>query len=124
ITGQLSIIGPGASLLTVEPDPDGLSSSRLLNSSAGVLNISGITFSGGQSNGDGGGLLVTGINPLISLDDVVFSENTSGAGGGAIAMDGSGFLAIRNSTISGNTSAAGGGEIYFYDGGSLVVENS
>src|SRR5206468_11041935 len=51
ITGQLSIIGPGASLLTVEPDPDGLASFRLLNSSAGVLNISGITFTGGQSNG-------------------------------------------------------------------------
>src|SRR5258706_189284 len=118
-----TITGPGASLLTVEPDPDAFGF-RLLNSSASLLNISGITFSGGDSTGAGGGLRVTGFNPVISLDDVVFSENSSGAGGGAIAFDDSGFLAIRNSTISGNTSGAGGGGIYFYNGGSLVVENS
>src|SRR5205823_4079023 len=125
ITGQLTINGPGASLLTVERDSAASSLFGLLASSATALNINGITFSGGHASFEAGGLNITGINPIISLDGVIFSENISEeGGGGAIALDDFALLSIRNSTISGNTSGGSGGGIYFYGGGSLVLENS
>jgi hypothetical protein len=129
ITDDLTITGPGAALLNVRRDlADIFNPFGLLSSMAGNLNISGITFSGGDGY-YGGGLLIEGNSSLVSLDGVVFTHNTSWqGGGGAIAVFGSVLVAIRNSTISDNTNGPeaypGGGGIFYFQGGSLLLENS
>jgi parallel beta-helix repeat protein len=140
ISDSVTIIGPGAGVLTVRRDPGAATQFRVFDvNGSGVINvaISGLTISGGNTtgtpgagtSGDGAGLLL--FNENLTLSNVVVSGNTTATEGGGIGVaSGGGFLTVRNSTISGNvangigTAAGGGGGIYFANGGSLLVENS
>jgi predicted outer membrane repeat protein len=123
INQQLTITGPGSSLLTIQRSVSGLTSSRQsFNSFATVLSLSGMTVTGGTIVGAGGGLSAVGTGPNITLDDMVFTGNSANGLGGAIYLGNNASLTIRNSTITGNTALSGGG-IYFNNGGSLVMEN-
>ena len=124
IGGQLTITGPGASLLTVQRGAGGLENSRRpFDSVATSLTISGMTITGGNVTGaNGGGIQAAGVTPNITLDSVVLTSNNTNGLGGAIYVGNGGTLTIRNSVVSRNTAANGGG-IYFFSNGSLVMEN-
>lgn len=131
VEDDLTINGPGASLLTVQRDTAATTNFFVFGSLAPVLNMSGFTVRNGVSQDFiGGGLVSAGVGNNITLDRMVFSGNSAtgngfGIGsGGAIGLGPETFLTVRNSTISGNTAEHNGGGIYFYSGGSLVIENS
>jgi hypothetical protein len=127
ITGRVTIDGPGAKDLTLRRDPSA-APFRIFNSIAPVLNLIGMTVTGGTTtNGtDGGGLVIGGAAPNVSLYDMNFSGNSAPAGGegGAIYGNVGAFLSLRKSTIADNTAGGDGGGIGFTDGGGLTVEDS
>jgi IPTL-CTERM motif len=124
VTDQLTINGPGASLLTITP-PAG--SSALVNSNQ-QLAISGVTFAGGSMLG--GAVDSQGIQAILTLQSCVFSNNSTLLGAvnnlfgsvfisgctfnnntgtlfaGAVTSAG-GTLSITNSTFSGNIASVG-----------------
>ena len=143
INKNLTINGPGANLLTInafDPTPamnngDG---SRLFNIDDGnaaeekTVAISGLTLTGGDVSGDGGGirnaenLTVTGstISGNVAHGTLVIQGYYGNyyydhVGGGIWS---SGSLTVTGSTVSGNTATGSGGGIY--STGNLTVTNS
>ena len=133
ITGDLTITGPGANLLTIDAgggtnnvvgNGDGF---RIFNIDDGITNnqinvaISGMTLTGGDTAESGGA--------IRNLENLTLNDSTVS---GNAASDGSSFgggiynyvgtLDITNSTISGNTAGFGGGGIISF--GSLTVSSS
>ncbi|HEX3150424.1 MAG TPA: choice-of-anchor Q domain-containing protein [Gemmataceae bacterium] len=118
--GALTINGTGEANLTIQRDAGAATNFRVLSSLAPALTLTGLTVSGGNMSGNGGGIEATGI---LTLDHVTLSGNRATGVGGGIHMN-PGFLMVRNSTITGNiaTGSSGGG-VRVYQG-SWVVENS
>jgi Right handed beta helix region len=122
MSDKLTVTGPGASLLTVRRDSSVMSTFGVLNSTATVLNLSGMTVTGGITNGNGGGLASTGPGgPNVTLDGMVFTGNNATGLGGGVYLNNGTTLTVRDSTFTGNT-AGGGGGLYFFSGGALVME--
>ena len=117
--GAMTINGTGEANLTIQRD-SAAPNFRVFSSLAPALTLTGMTVSGGNISGNGGGIEATG---TLTLDHVVLSGNRATGVGGGIHMA-PGFLMVRNSTITGNTSTgSSGGGVRVY-GGSLLVENS
>ena len=143
ITGNLTINGPGASLLTVQRSTaGGTPNFRIFRITSGTTaTISGLTITNGKTAdglpapvfGDpgenGGGILNAG---TLTLNNDVITGNTTGKGavpsrpsdsgtafGGNGGLGGgifsSGSLTMSNVTVSNNTT--GGGAIAYYGGG-------
>ena len=126
VSGGLTIVGPGSGLLTVRKLLLGPSvTRRVFDSFAPTLAMSGMTVTGGNATASGGGLNVGGSQPNVTLDDMVFTGNTTNFNndGGAIALTNNATLTIRNSVVANNDGRLGGG-ISFVGGGSLVMENT
>ncbi|HZN69444.1 MAG TPA: choice-of-anchor Q domain-containing protein [Tepidisphaeraceae bacterium] len=121
VSGPLTVVGPGSHLLTIRPgnlaNPVNY---KALDSFAPELTLSGMTVTGGNAAGNGGGIFLAG-NSNNTLEDVVFTNNVAN-NGGAIALSNNATLTLRNCVITGNRARTGGG-IYFFDGGSLVMDN-
>lgn len=129
ITGDVTITGPGADLLTIS----GNNASRIFTvdnfaTSMITVRVSGLTLTNGRA-GSGGAILN---REVLTVDDSVLSANTvvaSGGFGGAIANFGS--LTVTSSTLSdnsvllpgGDTTGAGGG-ISNRFGGAVFVSDS
>jgi len=124
INQQLTITGPGASLLTVTRSGVVTPATHVFNSFATSLTMTGMTVTGGNVTADGGGLSISGVTPNVLLDGMIFTGNTSTGNGGAISLTNSSTLIVRNSVISNNTAGVLGGGIFFFQNGSLVIENS
>ncbi|MBX7105442.1 MAG: right-handed parallel beta-helix repeat-containing protein [Gemmataceae bacterium] len=154
ITSNISIIGPGSGLLTVQNTAAASTTSRVLNITGAVVSVSGMKITGGNVSGSGGGINVTstdlkltdiiltgnkvtsdggGLNcasttATITLDRCTVSGNTAStvgtSDGGGLRFTYDGNLIVRNSTISGNSAARNGGGIYFFEDGQLTIENS
>ena len=123
IATSLSVIGPGAKLLTVRRDTGG--DYRVFNAPSGgfELAFSGLTISNGVG-GFGGGALHTFSRLSIAQVAAVGNSETGGLGGGAVALIGADGT-IKDSTFSGNGTAGAGGAIYFQGSNSqLRVLNS
>ncbi|MDT4967167.1 MAG: hypothetical protein QOJ64_1904 [Acidobacteriota bacterium] len=99
ITDDMTITGPGASLLTVS----GNNSVRVFNVDAGTVTFAQLTISNGRS-GSGGGISF-GSAGAFNVTNCILSGNTA-SGGGAISNGGA--LNITNSILSNNTGAFGG----------------
>ena len=120
ITDDLSITGLGQDVLAI--DGDGIS--RVLNTTAVAVELSGLTITGGHTwdNEHGGGVYQDA--GTLTLTDCTVSGNTTESGmwiygnGGGIFSD-SGTLTLTNSTVSGNTAGYHGGGICSY--GSTVT---
>src|SRR4051812_12244849 len=114
VSGGLSIVGPGSNLLTVRKTGFGPQVyRRVFDSFSPVLNLSGMTVTGGNVTASGGGLSISS-GADATLDDMVFTANSANENnGGAIALGNNATLTIRNSVITGNTARTGGG-IYFF----------
>ncbi|MEO8376464.1 MAG: right-handed parallel beta-helix repeat-containing protein [Candidatus Sumerlaeota bacterium] len=79
IDHPLQINGPGARKLVV--DADGGSRVFKLTHISGEVKISGLTITGGQTTGDGGGIFNSG-GAKLSLLECTITENKGGSGGG------------------------------------------
>ena len=111
----VDLVGPGASLVTIEGD----GGVGLFSVSPGVTaSFSGLTISGGGGQ-NGGGVLNQG---TLNLTNSVFANNTVVYYGGGIYNQG-GTLNVSNTAFSGNTATYGlGGAID--NSGSLTVNYS
>jgi hypothetical protein len=141
ISKDLTIAGPGASVITVS----GNHASRVFDLNAPfTVDISGLTIADGLGNIVGGGILNRGalaIDSSTIRDNDVLADVGSGCGianygmltvthstvrdnvgvclGGGIANDGT--LAVISSTLSGNSASSGGG---IFNSGTLTVTSS
>jgi hypothetical protein len=113
ISQNLTITGPGAGTLTVS----GNNASQVFNLTNVTGTISGLTISGGNIVGFGGGIATSG--GALTLSNVVVTGNTATNGGGGI-INGSVMILI-NTTVSGNSASFGGG---FNNLGPLTLTNS
>ena len=135
IRSRVSIVGPGASLLTVDGNQQAYSpvftfsqNDRFVESS-----ISGLTITGGTGHHErldaissiGGGIY--DLYQGLSISNCVLTGNSASSGGGGIGFGGSGSqasLTVSNCTITGNTAVNSGAGIFFDSSGSLTVQNS
>jgi len=120
ISDSVTLTGLGADQLTV----DAGGSSRVLQISSGTVNISGLTFSGG--NADAGGGIRVEAAATTTLTGMVIDGNTATttsifAGGGIINF---GVLHVIDSTISNNTALHQQGGGIFNRSGTLTITNS
>ena len=133
LSNNISIIGPGASQLTINRlstdttyfsvltiyDPTYSDNPILQN-----VSISGVTIEGGNVNtpGPGGGISNAG---TLTVTNSFLTNNTSSYMGGGI--ENSGVLTVNSSTFSDNNASADGdigGSGIFNDGWPLIVINS
>ncbi len=145
ITGDITVTGPGADLLSVSGNDasrvlsiaselavvtlsglrltggNGVGSEPLLIggaiSNAGSLTLANMTISG-NSTGDGGGIYNSGTLTLVRS---TVSGNSAEGNAGGIYNHGDGVLSITESTVSGNSSSGGGG---IYASGTVTLTNS
>jgi hypothetical protein len=105
ITGNETIVGPGANILSVS----GSGMSRVFNVSSGAfLAISGLTIMNGNASA-GGGIYNNGAN--LSINSVEFTQNQATTFGGALASPSGGVVNITSCTFSANTAGNEGGAI-------------
>ena len=99
-------VNAGSSQVTVS----GNNASRVFNVNAGkAFTIIGLTISGGQNAGSGGGIVNDG---TLTVVDSTLSGNNAGTDGGAISASASATsVTLINSTISGNNANGSGGGI-------------
>ena len=124
----VTIIGPGASLLTVRRNPTaGTPSFRVFKINSGVSAlISGMTISNGNLTGfigtdpDGAGIKNSGtltINACLITDNDAVDQS----GGGLYST---GILTVESCTVAGNHSNTGGGVAGHAPSSNLTVKNS
>jgi hypothetical protein len=126
INKDLTIVGPGAGILTLQNTAATGPASRIFLVASGVTaTISGMTITGGSTSGTssgGGGIRNLG---TLSVTGAVITDNDAtdpATGGGGISNFGS--LTLTDSTVSDNTSAFGGGGLFMFEGGTAVIRNS
>lgn len=108
ITSDLTLQGPGASVLAVERPSGATQNFAILRMDQAVVTITDLTLRGGKSS-TGGGIVMTGGN--LSLMRTVLENNQATSSGGAIFNDG-GLLTVNHSTVRNNTAGSSGGGIF------------
>ena len=122
VTSNVNIVGPGARRLTVQrSDAPGTPNFRVFNfvpSIGSLLELRGLKIRNGNlPDGDGGGIYV-GSSNIITVSDIVVTENTAKRGGGIFNE---GMLSIYRSLISSNSAVLNqntggdGGGLYTLD---------
>ena len=115
-TGPWTITGPAAGV-TVSAD----GASRVFQVDPGVTaSISGMTITGGNVTGNGGGLYNDGGN--VTLTNCTVSGNSAGRDGGGLYNRGT--LTLTASTVSGNSATyrlSDGGGLYNQTGGTTTL---
>jgi hypothetical protein len=118
ITKDLTISGPGSSVLTVS----GNHASRVFDIAASfTVSISGLTVADGFTTGNGGGIYSAGT--LTVTDSTLSGNSATGNGpgyGGGIYNGSGGRVTVTGSTLSGNSAGNSGGGI-FNDYGTLTL---
>jgi hypothetical protein len=127
ITKNLTITGPGASVITVS----GNHASRVFSIGISTVNISGLTIADGQIRGLGAGIDSQG---RLTITSCTLSDNSAlnlGPTGSAIGggIYNSGTLTVISSTLSGNSATVQGGSAPSAGGGidnlgTLTIINS
>lgn len=123
ISVGVSIVGPGADVLTVHQT----AFARIFDIGVAATDvvISGLTLDGGGSH-EGGGAIQAFNSGLFTLNSVVVSGSQSNGSGGAIKIFNGGDITINESTIDGNSSpyGSGGGLAIRGDGRSISIIDS
>lgn len=119
---NINVIGPGASQLTIRRSTAaGTPNFRVLQVlSGGVASISGLTISGGNVSGSGGGIASAG---TLTLTNVAIDGNSATGtahGGGMFVFGGS--VTMNSSSINGNSAVDGGG--IYIDSGTVTLAQS
>jgi hypothetical protein len=115
LTGNVTIEGPGANVLTVQRDAKDAAFSVLTVDRGATAAISGLTIFGGSA-AFGGGIDNTG---SLTVRDSTLSGNSANTDGGGIYNAGS--VTVSGSTLSSNSAYNGGG---IYNAGSMTVSDS
>ena len=119
ITQNVSIVGPGASIVSVS----GNNLFQVFNIAVGsTVSISGLTITGGSAN-SGGGIYNVGALSVTNCtvsNNWATGSNPDGCGGG---IDDEGTLTVTGSTLVDNKAAYGGG-IFNSGVGPLIVTDS
>jgi hypothetical protein len=106
ISGNLTIIGPGAAQLTIS----GAGSFQPFDIASGVtVAISDLTIANGSYSGDGGAIFNEG---TLTVNRCTIRDSQAQNGGGISNWSGA-TLNVYNSTISGNTADWGGGIVNY-----------
>jgi len=122
IEKSVTIVGPGANLLTVRRAPDAATDFGIIDIRGFYdVGISGLTISGGRGEP---GIAAFFDRTNITLRGVVILGNTVTGGGGGIYT--AAQMTIDSSTISGNqaTGSNGNGAGIYASGGNLTITNS
>jgi hypothetical protein len=128
IVENLSIIGPGAALLTVDAN-QGAFRVFTIDSATNdqTVNIYGLTITGGDVSAYGGGIYLAD-GDTLNISSCIVTGNTSSGGGGGIAIPGIGTLNITDCTISYNTTTGSGGTAngggVYNSGSTVTITNS
>lgn len=118
---DVTIVGPGAQLLTIDGDAIQTSRGGILALASSVVVISGLTFANGNAAHGGGAIYIDRGRLTVSEAAFVGNKVTSEYGdGGAIASNGA--LYVSNVTFTDNTAADLGGAIL--SEGPLEVDGS
>jgi hypothetical protein len=146
ISSNISIIGNGASSLTIQNTAALSTTSRVFNITNFIVSLSGMTITGGNVTGSGGAIQNTGnltitncvingnmasstgggvrsTNNLTIYNSVVSNNASTASTSGGISFAGVN-LTIRNTTISSNTSSGNGGGINISASASATISNS
>jgi hypothetical protein len=108
----VTITGPGENLLTIS----GNYAFRVFCVAPGSeLSLSGLTITGGNAPGNGGGIQNNG--GALALDDIVIRGNSARVGGG---LYNNGSATLTDVTIRGNHARKGGG---VFNNGSVTLTN-
>jgi CSLREA domain-containing protein len=106
VNKNLTIIGPGADLLSVQRDASASTNFLIFEVAASSnVTISGLTITNGNG-GFAGGIYNAG---TLTINNATISGNSTAFDGGGIYNGNTGTLTITNATISGNTANVGGG---------------
>ena len=131
LESSLTIAGAGANLLILQNTAAASGTSRVLSLpnivGSKTIQLRGLTLTGGNVTGPGGGLHVDGgASANLSIIGCTIRDNqSSGIGAGIYSMFGGANLTVINSTISGNTSAgSGGGGGIHYEGFGVTLINT
>jgi len=141
INSDVTIVGAGANVTTILPDPGlGAPIFRIIGDADRVASISGIRFSGGtfgaiyidgvdasisdcvfedNGNGSGGAIVTLGADPTVT--NCVFESNTSTGMGGAVFANG-GAPHFHQCTFNRNSAGLSGGAISCTNGRVVVVD--
>jgi CSLREA domain-containing protein len=104
----VEIAGPGANSLTINGNGNSANPLSVFTVNSGTqAMLYGLTVTGGNSTGDGGGVNNSG---TLLLAESAVENNVAGGNGGGIGN--SGALAALDSTVSGNSAGGNGGGIY------------
>lgn len=121
LNSNISINGPGASLLTVRRD-NSAGNIGVFFVGGGTVTLSGMTISNASQ---GHGIFVSG-GPTLNITNCVVTGNAAGTlGGGALYSSSTGPINITNSTFSSNSASGGEGGAIRQDGtGALNINGS
>ena len=132
ISDDVSIVGLGAGQLTIDatgndptPNENNGDGSRVINlrgpgrQSMIEVEISGLTITGGDVDGFGGGMSSSG---NLTLNDVAAFENHAEQDGGGIWI--SGAAEIQDSNIANNSALASGGGLRIHSGAEVTMRNT
>lgn len=120
VGGSVTITGPGANVLTID---GGAGTNRIFRANGAVLNLSGVTLTGGNGEGGEGGA-VSVFGGRVIVNGVHFTGNTGALNGGGISIVIGGNHRIENSTFSGNTATQNGGAIYVINTNLTIVNST
>jgi hypothetical protein len=114
----ITLTGPGANRLAItRSTAGGTPNFCIFTTSVGsVVNISGLTITGGDNTNDGGGIFNAG---TLALSGVAITGNITTGFGGGLENNG-GVVSVVDSTISGNSALSSGG-IDTFNGGTLTL---
>jgi len=126
INKSLTIIGPGADLLTLQGVNDRIF--RIGDSNSAIdITITGLRFTRGKISGpEGGGAIYSsqGAGQTLTIRDSKFQRNVAVENGGAVLLDADAALTISGSTFTNNAAKRAGGAITHFSTAPLTVMNS
>ncbi len=105
IATSLIINGNGATNTVIDAGKQGFRVIEVTGNSSDVT-LSGMTITGGQTTGNGGGINFDSLNGTLILNHSTLSDNSADIGGG---MFNTGLATLNHSTLSGNLARRGGG---------------
>jgi len=115
VVNDTDVVGPGPGQITVKQT----AALRVFHATpvtGGSVSMSGLTVTGGNVTGKGGGIFV--YNEDLNLTNMVVTGNKASTKGGGVALY-QGGANVKDTTVTGNQATAGSG-MFFYGGLSMT----